>query len=163
MEWLLNYIANRYMVRMIIFFGLAHHVNTKNTLFLTKHRQVKKRHICMSLTFMKGAPLTSLFRFLPHLFLQEMFIYCQLRVAYILLVYATWVEIIGQKFFCLWKQNVWTKDVPISSIKALAWNGCWIILLIGDMVWMIIFFALAHHVKTKNTLNWHNWHTLVSC
>ena len=45
MEWLLNYIANRYMVRMIIFFGLAHHVITKNTLFLTKHRQVNKRHI----------------------------------------------------------------------------------------------------------------------
>ena len=41
----------------------------------------------MSLTFMKGAPLTSLFRFLPHLFLQEMFIYCQLRVVDILLVY----------------------------------------------------------------------------
>ena len=39
MEWLLNYTANRYMVRMIIFFALAHHVNTKNTLFLTKHRQ----------------------------------------------------------------------------------------------------------------------------
>ena len=37
---------------------------------------------------MKGAPLTSLFRFLPHLFLQEMFIYCQLRVVDILLVYA---------------------------------------------------------------------------
>ena len=49
MEWLLNYIANRYMVWMIIFFALAHHVNTKNTLLLTKHRQVKKRHIhvCM--------------------------------------------------------------------------------------------------------------------
>ena len=53
----------------------------------------------MSLTFMKGAPLTSLFRFLPHLFLQEMFICCQLRVAYILSVYAPWVEMIGQKFF----------------------------------------------------------------
>ena len=45
MEWLLNYIANRYMVWMIIFFALAHHVYTKNMLFLTKHRQVKKRHM----------------------------------------------------------------------------------------------------------------------
>ena len=55
----------------------------------------------MLLTFMKGAPLTSLFLFHPHLFLQEMFIYCQLMVADILLVYAPWVEMIGQKFFCL--------------------------------------------------------------
>ena len=50
---------------------------------------------------MKGAPLTSLFRLLPHLFLQEMFIYCQLMVACILLVYGPWVEMIGQKLFCL--------------------------------------------------------------
>ena len=47
MEWFLNYIANRYMVWMIIFFALAYHVDTKNTLLVTKHRQVKKRHIRM--------------------------------------------------------------------------------------------------------------------
>ena len=50
----------------------------------------------MLLTVMKGAPLMSLFRFLLHLFdfLQEKFIYCQLRVAYILLVYAPWIKVL---------------------------------------------------------------------
>ena len=106
----------------------------------------------MSLTFLKGPPLTSLFRFLPHLFLQEMFICCQLRVAYILSVYAPWVEMIGQKFFWPLKTKRLNKRRSNQFDKSISME--WLLNYIANryMVRMIIFFGLAHHVNTKNTL-----------